>query len=757
MQNTFGSRLKQFRKACGLTQEQLAEKLNIHERTVSRWERDVCNPDMSMFGLIADILHVSLEELWGLPANKRIENGKFDIVSLGHELSVQRIRLGESQGELAQAVGVSSDTVSKWERGLISPSLETFIALAKHFDIAPSALYYAKAKLDYVGDSAIELQGSVAAVKSFFSKRTVLIVALCALCFMTAVALILSFCLKPVFGNASTPNDHTVCEHQYVSSVTAPTCTAQGFTTFTCTKCGNSYQTEYTAKTEHDFGEWVIAREPTCTSEGSMYKVCSACRAKSASEKIATAPHEYATSVTAPTCAAQGFTTFTCTKCGNSYQAEYTAKTEHDFGEWVIAREPTCTSEGSMYKVCSACGAKSASEEIATASHEYATTVTQPTCAAQGFTTYSCTVCGDSYKSDYTALAAHKYEKTITRPTCSTQGYTTYSCTLCGDSFQSDYTALLPHTESEWEMRRVPTCANFGSQRKRCLVCHKTIEITTVDKLPHNYKQQIIEPSGADAGYILYTCNTCGDSYKDGYFTNLYDGIEYEFNFAARTCVLKSAEEFTGDRLEIPKTVNGCTVTEIGWAAFSDCITLREVTIPDTVNKIDLYAFYRCALLEKVVVPDSVTFLGDEAFCGCRGLKEATLPKNITRIRYSTFSDCVNLRKIEIPQSVTVIEDLAFHNCPKLPNIVLPDQLFSIGSYAFYGCSSLERMEIPSGVARIGERAFEGCSALVEVVFCKKTKWTADETVLNEAELADSRKAAQFLTVLYYNKIWLCE
>ncbi len=793
MQETFGSRLKKYRKACGLTQEQLAEQLNIHERTVSRWERDVSNPDISIFGVLSDILHVSLEELWGLPANKRTENGTFDLVSFGQELAAQRIRLNESQGDLAQAVGVSSDIVSKWERGLISPNIETFIELAKHFDVAPSVLYYAKGKHDPVSG-----QSDVVIAKKFFNTKNLLIVGACSICLFVALALILTFCIKPpVGGDSPIVSGNQACEHQYISSVTEPTCTAQGFTTFTCTKCGNNYISEYTPKKEHDFGEWIVAQEPTCKAAGSKYRECSACGTKSASEKIEMLPHTYEQSVTQSTCTAQGFTTFICTKCGNNYISEYTPKKEHAFGEWIVTQEPTCKAAGSKYKECSACGTKSASEKIEMLPHTYEQSVTQstctaqgftmftctkcgnsyqtnytalaahtyerksvtePTCTAQGFTTFTCTKCGSSYQTDYTALAAHTYErKSVTQPTCTTQGYTTYCCALCGDSYRSDYTETLPHTESVWEIVREPGCSYLGNQRKRCLVCNITLEMATIDKLPHDYSEHIVPPNGSEAGYMLYTCTVCGNSYRDGYFTDQYDGIEYHCDYSARTCTLYSAEEFTGDKLEIPKTVNGCTVTVIGWSAFSDCITLREVTIPDTVVKIDLYAFYRCALLEKVVIPDSVTFLGDEAFCGCRGLKEATLPKNITRIRYSTFSDCVNLRKIEIPQSVTIIEDLAFHNCPKLPNIVLPDHLFSIGSYAFYDCASLQRIVIPSTVVRIGERAFEGCSALVEVIFCKKTNWTADETALNETELADCKKAADYLTDIYYTKIWLCE
>ena len=50
------------RKALGLTQVQLAEKLGMSNKSVSKWERGVCLPDVSVYMELCEILGISLNE-----------------------------------------------------------------------------------------------------------------------------------------------------------------------------------------------------------------------------------------------------------------------------------------------------------------------------------------------------------------------------------------------------------------------------------------------------------------------------------------------------------------------------------------------------------------------------------------------------------------------------------------------------------------------------------------------------------------------
>lgn len=70
------------------------------------------------------------------------------------------------------------------------------------------------------------------------------------------------------------------CQHSYTTVTTSPTCTERGYTTYTCSKCGHSYQGDYTNAMGHRFGEWIVIKEATSTTSGTRERVCSVCQHK---------------------------------------------------------------------------------------------------------------------------------------------------------------------------------------------------------------------------------------------------------------------------------------------------------------------------------------------------------------------------------------------------------------------------------------------------------------------------------------------
>ena len=60
---TIGGFIAALRKANGMTQKDLAERLNVSDKTVSRWERDDGAPDLAVIPVIAEIFNVTCDEL----------------------------------------------------------------------------------------------------------------------------------------------------------------------------------------------------------------------------------------------------------------------------------------------------------------------------------------------------------------------------------------------------------------------------------------------------------------------------------------------------------------------------------------------------------------------------------------------------------------------------------------------------------------------------------------------------------------------
>ncbi len=61
-------------------------------------------------------------------------------------------------------------------------------------------------------------------------------------------------------------------------------------------------------------------------------------------------------------------------------------------------------------------------------------------------------------------------------------------------------------------------------------------------------------------------------------------------------------------------------MTSIGSEAFSACISLTSIEIPEGVTSIENGTFYRCEGLTSITIPDSVKWIWAEAFLNCRSL-----------------------------------------------------------------------------------------------------------------------------------------
>ena len=91
-QTKIGKFIAECRKKQNLTQIQLAEKLNITDRAVSKWERGMSLPDISLLQELSDILNINVTELLD---GKRSEKKKIDSDDILNTLKYTEIKTME--------------------------------------------------------------------------------------------------------------------------------------------------------------------------------------------------------------------------------------------------------------------------------------------------------------------------------------------------------------------------------------------------------------------------------------------------------------------------------------------------------------------------------------------------------------------------------------------------------------------------------------------------------------------------------------
>ncbi|MDE7141137.1 MAG: leucine-rich repeat domain-containing protein [Treponemataceae bacterium] len=201
-------------------------------------------------------------------------------------------------------------------------------------------------------------------------------------------------------------------------------------------------------------------------------------------------------------------------------------------------------------------------------------------------------------------------------------------------------------------------------------------------------------------------------------------------------------------------------VTEIAASAFSNCVSIKGVVIPDGVTSIGNGAFRYCSDMLSVEIPGSVTYIGDRAFEYCNRLEEVNFTGTVSQLAalgldtksikdMGTVSVTVNYGKpgqdlchfvdsgdktltgyVIIPSGVTEIKGSlnsnpgAFDGCAGIKGVVISGSVTSIGTYAFISCTGLTYVEIPGSVTYIGFGAFSGCRGLVNVRYVgTETDW----------------------------------
>lgn len=129
--------------------------------------------------------------------------------------------------------------------------------------------------------------------------------------------------------------------HEYVATVTEPTCVKDGYTTYRCSRCGDSYKTDETAALGHTGGT------ATCKDKA----VCTRCHKEYGSY----AEHKYTVTETFDgTCNQRSYVVEKCSVCDASKKTNG-AYGEHQWTVTSVSRPATCVSEGISVETCATC------------------------------------------------------------------------------------------------------------------------------------------------------------------------------------------------------------------------------------------------------------------------------------------------------------------------------------------------------------------------------------------------------------------
>ena len=248
--------------------------------------------------------------------------------------------------------------------------------------------------------------------------------------------------------------------HSYTETVTQPTCTEAGYTTYTC-ECGDTYTGNEVAAPGHDYDEVVTA--PTCTAAGYTEYICGICdyaytvegeaatghndnngdyKCDTCSTKVLPADGEALTLAQAIAIAnLHDHNTYTTNKyyitveIVNVYNTQYgnANVTDADGNEFVVYGlytwnkavrydamdyKPVTGDEITVYGVLgkynSTLQMKDAwLDEVVAHTHSYKEVVTAPTCGSNGYTTYTCNICEYTYTGAETEALGHTTENGV--------------------------------------------------------------------------------------------------------------------------------------------------------------------------------------------------------------------------------------------------------------------------------------------------------------------------------------------------------
>ena len=162
-------------------------------------------------------------------------------------------------------------------------------------------------------------------------------------------------------------------------------------------------------------------------------------------------------------------------------------------------------------------------------------------------------------------------------------------------------------------------------------------------------------------------------------------------------------KEYGEKVIQIPREIDGYTITEIGNKAFYGTQEVEKIILPDTVKSIGDSAFAGCKKLQSIEIPDSVSSMGKAVFYNNISLSSLRIPASVEELTGGIFQDCQSLKEI-------IVDERNMHYC-SMDGVLFDKSMETLISYP-QGKTDAE-YDVPEGVAVIGEWSFVLCGRYV--------------------------------------------
>ena len=507
--------------------------------------------------------------------------------------------------------------------------------------------------------------------------------------------------------------------HCNIDVITPPTCTAQGFTTHTCTLCGYEYADQY----------------------------------------VSAKGHTYSSVITPPTHTAQGYTTHTCSVCGSSYRDAYTPATGlTDRAQAVSALRQQMVERKANVEIWLLGSALTSSDASAILLDAMSHT-------------------GVPDEGDYLKVNLGSYSYSVTT---GSEGNVTYSKLLYSFTW---YTTRAMEDEVDAAVKAVLAGLNIGkgTEYERIKAAYDWVteyvqyDFDNLDeegyKIKYTPYAALINRIAVCQGFAgLYYRLTLELGIDCRYITGDADGERHGWNivrldgkyynmdptwdrdlmghYRQFLCTEANFKEHVRDtqyntaafHAQYPMAVtpyvfnvaaSGTVNANISWVLDGDTGTLtvagkgsipsyryshapwydyresvKSIVVGEGITEVGERAFYWCTNCTSVTLPSTLTAIREYGFNNLRSLEQITLPNNLRILEFCAFSECVALKSIVLPDSVTTVETNVFSNCYALTSAVLSNGMKTVPSSMFGGDYNLTSVVLPKGVTYIDDTAF---------------------------------------------------